>query len=444
MANVIFEIVLIIILIILTGILSMAELAVVSTKKAKLEKLLNEGHKSAQIIIDFAEDPNQFLSTVQIGITLIGILTGAYGGATLAEPLSQLIGPYIPYSGTISILVVVIVTTYLTLVIGEIVPKVIALNNPEKVSLKLAKSMAILSKVCRPISVVLAKSTDFVMTVGMKSTSESIVTEEEIELLIEEGREDGTIEKEEEDIIKRVFKLDDKKVESIMTPRNEIIWVNLEDDKRVNEIKIMESKRSIFPIASGELDDFIGVVQAKDILALLFSEEKFDINSIIKKPLVVSENLETLELLKEFKENKEYVHMALAVDEFGSVEGLITLNDLLEGIVGDIPGIDETDDPMATQRIDGTWLIDGRFQIDKFKELFDYEKEFPDEKEDQYTTIAGFILSLSGKIPNENEVYEWDRFRFEIIDIDGHQIDKILVTDLGPQEEETTEDVEND
>ena len=238
--------------------------------------------------------------------------------------------------------------------------------------------------------------------------------------------------------------MDDKKVESIMTPRNEIIWVNLEDDKRVNEIKIMESKRSIFPIASGELDDFIGVVQAKDILALLFSEEKFDINSIIKKPLVVSENLETLELLKEFKENKEYVHMALAVDEFGSVEGLITLNDLLEGIVGDIPGIDETDDPMATQRIDGTWLIDGRFQIDKFKELFDYEKEFPDEKEDQYTTIAGFILSLSGKIPNENEVYEWDRFRFEIIDIDGHQIDKILVTDLGPQEEETTEDVEND
>ena len=439
MANVIFEIVLIIILIILTGILSMAELAVVSTKKAKLEKLLNEGHKSAQIIIDFAEDPNQFLSTVQIGITLIGILTGAYGGATLAEPLSQLIGPYIPYSGTISILVVVIVT------IGEIVPKVIALNNPEKVSLKLAKSMAILSKVCRPISVVLAKSTDFVLwTVGMKSTSESIVTEEEIELLIEEGREDGTIEKEEEDIIKRVFKLDDKKVESIMTPRNEIIWVNLEDDKRVNEIKIMESKRSIFPIASGELDDFIGVVQAKDILALLFSEEKFDINSIIKKPLVVSENLETLELLKEFKENKEYVHMALAVDEFGSVEGLITLNDLLEGIVGDIPGIDETDDPMATQRIDGTWLIDGRFQIDKFKELFDYEKEFPDEKEDQYTTIAGFILSLSGKIPNENEVYEWDRFRFEIIDIDGHQIDKILVTDLGPQEEETAEDVEND
>ena len=182
---------------------------------------MHEGHKNAQIITEFAEDPNQFLSTVQIGITLIGILTGAYGEATLAEPLSQVIGPYISYSGTISILVVVIITTYLTLVIGEIVPKVIALNNPEKVSLKLAKSMVVLAKVCKPISAILAKSTDFVLwTIGMKNTSQSIVTEEEIELLIEEGREDGTIEKEE-DIIKRVFKLDDKKVESIMTSRNE-------------------------------------------------------------------------------------------------------------------------------------------------------------------------------------------------------------------------------
>ena len=168
-----------------------------------------------------------------------------------------------------------------------------------------------------------------------------------------------------------------------------------------------------------------------------------EIGTSIYMEVVVMYGCNIQETLKEFKENKEYVHMALAVDEFGSVEGLITLNDLLEGIVGDIPGIDETDDPMATQRLDGTWLIDGRFQIDKFKELFDYEKEFPYEKEDQYTTIAGFILSLSGKIPDEKEIYDWDRFHFEILDIDGHQIDKILVTDLGPQEEEKeTEEVE--
>ena len=226
-----------------------------------------------------------------------------------------------------------------------------------------------------------------------------LVTEEEIELMIKEGREDGTIEKEEEDIIKRVFKLDDQKVETIMTPRNEVIWIDLEDDREINKVKIIESRRSIFPIAHGELDDFIGVVQAKDILSAMFSGEKFDINKIVKEPLVVSEHMETLELLKEFKENQEYVHMSLVVDEFGSVEGLITLNDLLEGIVGDIPGIDEDDEPKAVQRDDGTWLIDGRYNIEEFKKLFDFNDTLPDEEEDNYTTLAGFILSISGTIP---------------------------------------------
>ncbi|MFM5881994.1 MULTISPECIES: hemolysin family protein [Methanobrevibacter] len=429
------KIVIIIILIILTGYLSMAELAVVSIRKAKMQKYLEDGNKNAQIVFDLLEDPNEFLSTVQIGISLIGVLTGAFGGITLAEPLAKIIY-FIPYSDMISVVLVVLVTTYLTLVIGEIVPKVIALNDPEKVSLKVAKSMVILSKISKPASFVLAKSSSFLLWVlRIENKNDEIVTEEEIELMIKEGREDGTIEKEEEDIIKRVFKLDDKKVESIMTPRNEIIWINLEDSRDINKIKIVESKRSIFPIAKGELDDFIGVVQAKDILSVMFSEEEFDINTIIKEPLVVSEHLETLELLKEFKENQGYVHMSLVIDEFGSVEGLITLNDLLEGIVGDIPGIDEEDEPEAIKREDGTWLIDGRYPIDKFKKLFKFEDPLPDEEEDNYTTLAGFILSISGTIPDEEDKYECGRFIFEIIDIDGHQIDKVLVTDLGPQED---------
>ncbi|SEK30842.1 putative hemolysin [Methanobrevibacter gottschalkii] len=429
------KIVIIIILIILTGYLSMAELAVVSIRKAKMQKYLEDGNKNAQIVFDLLEDPNEFLSTVQIGISLIGVLTGAFGGITLAEPLAKIIY-FIPYNDMISVVLVVLVTTYLTLVIGEIVPKVIALNDPEKVSLKVAKSMVILSKISKPASFVLAKSSSFLLWVlRIENKNDEIVTEEEIELMIKEGREDGTIEKEEEDIIKRVFKLDDKKVESIMTPRNEIIWINLEDSRDINKIKIVESKRSIFPIAKGELDDFIGVVQAKDILSVMFSEEEFDINTIIKEPLVVSEHLETLELLKEFKENQGYVHMSLVIDEFGSVEGLITLNDLLEGIVGDIPGIDEEDEPEAIKREDGTWLIDGRYPIDKFKKLFKFEDPLPDEEEDNYTTLAGFILSISGTIPDEEDKYECGRFIFEIIDIDGHQIDKVLVTDLGPQED---------
>jgi putative hemolysin len=427
----IFEIIIILILIILTGYLSMAELAVVSVRKSKMQKYLEEGNENAQIVFDLLEDPNEFLSTVQIGISLIGVLTGAFGGVTLAKPLSKLIS-FIPYNEPISVIIVVVVTTYLTLVIGEIVPKVIALNNPEKVSLKVAKSMVILSKISKPVSFILAKSSRFLLWIlRIENRNDDIVTEEEIELMIKEGIEDGTIEQEEEDIIKRVFKLDDQKVESIMTPRNEIIWIDLDDSKEINKVKIMESKRSIFPIAHGELDDFMGVVQAKDILSLMFSDINFDINEIIKESLVVSENLETLELLKEFKENQEYVHMALVVDEFGSVEGLITLNDLLEGIVGDIPGIDEDDEPKATVRDDGTWLIDGRFGIDNFKELFDIDESFPDEEEDGFTTIAGFILSISGTLPAINDKYQWKRFCFEIVDLDGHQIDKILVTDLG-------------
>ena len=268
----------------------MAELAVVSVRKAKLQKYLDEGNKNAQIIFELLEDPNEFLSTVQIGISLIGVLTGAFGGVTLSEPLSKLIS-FIPYNDLISLILVVVITTYLTLVIGEIVPKVIALNEPEKVSLKVAKSMVILSKISKPVSIILAKSSSFLLwLMRIENRHDTQVTEEEIELMIKEGRVDGNIEQEEEDIIKRVFKLDDEKVESIMTPRNEIIWIDLEDDKEINKVKIIESKRSIFPIASGELDDFIGVVQAKDILSLMFSEDNFDINKIVKEPLVVSEH----------------------------------------------------------------------------------------------------------------------------------------------------------
>ncbi|MBR3197512.1 MAG: HlyC/CorC family transporter, partial [Methanobrevibacter sp.] len=313
------KIIIILVLIIFTGYLSMAELAVVSIRRAKMQKYLEDGNQNAQIVFDLLEDPNEFLSTVQIGISLIGVLTGAFGGVTLAKPLAQYIS-FIPYAEPVSVAIVVIVTTYLTLVIGEIVPKVIALNDPERVSLKVAKSMVVLSKISKPVSFVLAKSSSFLLwLMRIENRTDDTVTEEEIKLMIEEGREDGTIEQEEEDIIKRVFKLDDQKVESIMTPRNEIIWIDLEDDRELNKVKIIESKRSIFPIASGELDDFIGVVQAKDILSAMFSGDEFDVHKIVKEPLVVSEHLETLELLKEFKENQGYVHMCLVVDEFGSV-----------------------------------------------------------------------------------------------------------------------------
>ncbi len=443
MYETIFYIILIIVLIIFNGYLSMAELAIVSCRKGKLQKLMNDGNKQAKIVLELLDDSNEFLSTIQIGITLIGILTGAFGGATLAEPLANLIGPSIPYIGIISLLIVVIVTTYFSLIIGELAPKRIGLNAPERVSLKVARSMMILTKICKPFAIFLSKSSDaFIKMLGIKSNVDNAVTEEEIEMMIEEGIAEGNIEQEEKDIIKRVFKLDDQKVDMIMTPRSEIVWIDLEDSDEENKAKIIESKRSIFPVATGELDDFIGVVQAKDILRELFKGEEADIEQIVRDPLVVPENLESLDLLKQFKENQEYVHMSLVVDEYGSLVGLITLNDLLEGIVGDIPGIDEDDDPTAIKRKDGKWIIDGRYQIDRFKELFEYEDEFPDEKEDNYSTVAGFILSQCGRIPEEGEEFELEQFCFEIIDMDGHQIDKILVSEIETQETSEEEDEE--
>lgn len=429
-ADIIFEIIIILLLIILNGILAMSELAIVSSRKIKLQKMVQEGHKGADIVIELINDPNQFLSTTQIGITLVGILSGAFGGATLSGPFSVYLSFLYPYNIAISMLIVVLIITYLTLVIGELVPKRVALNNPEKIAVKLANLMKIMSKVSGPLVTVLSKSTNFLLhIIGSEKPKESLVTEDEIKLLIEEGLEDGTIVEEEENIIKRVFSLDVQKVDMLMTPKPEIIWIDLEEGLEETKKKIIDSKRSIFPVAEGELDNVLGVVQAKDILSSIFSGENIDIKSYLKKPLIVPENLPSLDILKLFKENQEYVHIALVVDEYGSVEGLITLNDVLEGIVGDIPGIDEMHEPTATQRADGSWLIDSRFTIARFKELFDVE-EIPEEKKDNFTTLAGFILSYLNKIPETGEVFQWDNLSFEIVDMDGHHIDKVLVKEI--------------
>lgn len=434
------EIILIIILILFTGLLTMSEFAIVASRKITLQKMNNEGNKKASKVIDLIEEPNEFLSTIQIGITLIGIVTGAIGGNELSNPLGVILAPYLPYSHQISFLIVIGVTTYFTIVIGELVPKRIGLNKPEKMAIKTVGIINLLAKICRPIVNLLNKSTEFTLKViGSKPDEDNLVTEEAVEELIEEGIEDGTIEEEEKEIIKRVFRLDDQKVDMIMTPRNEMVWLNLEDNDEINKSKIIESERSIFPVSEGELDDFIGVVQAKDLLSNLYSHEelnlKKNIQKNIKKPLVVPENLLSIELLHEFKENKKHVHMVIIVDEFGSVVGLITLNDLLECIVGDIPGIDEEDAPRALERNDGSWLIDGRYSISEFKELFNIENELPEEVEDGFTTLAGFILSYSNKIPDMGEIFIWKNFSFEIVDMDGNHIDEILVTEISENNE---------
>ena len=424
---IILQTIIILILIVINGILVMGEIAIVSSRKSKLQEMVKDGEKHANTVINLIEDPNRFLSTSQIGITLIGILTGVLGGATLSEPLSQYLTFLGQYGNVVSMVLIVLIITYLSLVIGELVPKRVGMNNPEKISVSLARYMKLLSRICGPLVTILSKSTNFVLKIlGIEETKESVVTEEEIKIMIQEGIEDGTIEKEEEDIIKRVFRLDEQKVDMLMTPEKDIVWIDIEDDIAITKGKIIESERSIFPVAEGDLDNLLGVVQTKDLLSSIFKEEDLDIKRYLKEPLMVPENLPSLDILKLFKGNLKYVHIALVVDEYGSIEGLITLNDILEGIVGDIPGIDETDEPTVKERKDGSWLIDGGYSVDKFKDLFEVD-ELPDEKEDNYNTLAGFILSYLNKIPETGETFSWENFDFEIIDMDGRHIDKILV-----------------
>lgn len=444
----IIEIIIIIILILINGILTMAELAIISSRKYKLLKYEQDGYESARIAINLLEDSTNFLSTVQIGITASNIILGVVGGATLAGPLSKYLEPYIPFAYTISYIIIVLITTYFTLIVGEIAPKQIAINKPERIAIRFAKPMEELSRICAPIVKLLSDSTNVLLRIlGEKTSTKHEITAEEVNLLIEEGIEEGNIEKEEKDIIQRVFRLDAQKVDMIMTPRNEIVWLNLDDSDEENKAKIIESERSIFPVASGELDDFIGVVQAKDLLSSLFNGKKLDMKKELKNPLVVPDNLLSMELLSKFKKNKHYVHMALVVDEFGTVLGLITLNDLLEGIVGDIPGIDETDDPKAIELKDHSWLMDGRITIDRFKEIFDItDQELPNEEEDNFSTIAGFILGYLEKIPEQGETFIWDKFCFEILGLDGNQIDKILIKIIEPEEsdEDSNENEEDE
>jgi putative hemolysin len=434
--------ILLVILILITGLLSLLELAIATSRKVKLQKMKNDGDKRAQIVIELMDNPNGYLSSMQLGISLIGLLIGVIIGSKIYDPFEEVIqnlGYTIPpFADTLLMLLIVAITTYFTMIIGELVPKRIALNKPEKNAVRFAKFAKILVKISNPLVIILSKSTDLVLKIiGVDKVERDLFAEDEIKLLIKEGIKEGTIEEEEEAIVKRVFRLDEEKVNMLMTPKKDIIWIDLEEEYNDLKKTIIESERSIFPVARDDIDNVLGVIQAKDVLGFLLSEEDVNMESFlkeveshIKKPLIVPENVSVLSILNILKENKKHVHMVLVVDEYGNVEGLITLNDILEGIVGDIPGIDETDEPKITKRDDGSWLVDGGFGIDNFKEFFKIEEEMPEEDEDEYTTIAGFILSYLERLPEVGETFNWENFKFEVIDMDGHIIDKILIINI--------------
>lgn len=430
MSSLTFEILVIFLLILLNGIFAMSEMAVVSARKVRLQQLGNQGNLNARKALALADSPNQFLSTVQIGITLISTLAGVFGGATLAEklvvPLEQIPIPLVEAnSKTIALFIVVLSITYLSLVFGELVPKRLALNNPEQIAAGVASLMRFLAKFAAPAVHLLSYSTEMVLRVlNVEQPREPEITEEEIKILIEQGTEAGTFEAAEQEMLNRVLRLGDRRCSALMTPRPEIVWVDLDHSAEVNRRIISDSTHTRFPVCEGDLDNVLGIIQVNDLLARCLTGQPFDLTATLKRPLYVPESTPGLRVLELFKQSG--THIALVVDEYGVIQGLVTLNDILEEIVGDIPSIDEMDEPQAVQREDGSWLVDGMLSIEEFFDLFNIT-ELPGEQRANYHTLAGFTIAHLGRIPKAADHFEWRGIRFEVMDMDGNRVDKVLV-----------------
>jgi len=422
------EVLIIALLIVANGIFAMSEMAVITSRKSRLEDWVKKGHSRAKVALELADSPNRFLSSVQIGITLVGILAGAFAGRSVAGWMADLLAP-LPgvgaYNHEIGLGLVVLAITYFSLVIGELVPKRLAMRHPEAIASWLAVPLRLFSRICAPMVHLLSFSTDLVCRLfGKAQVAEPPVTEEEIKTLVQQGTEAGIFEEEAEELVGAVLRLGDKNARSLMTPRTQIAWLDLNSDMEQIRKKIFESGHSRFPVAAGSLDQVTGVVQAKDLLAHLLAGKAIDLPASIQQPLFVPRTITALELLESFKNSNK--HIALVVDEYGGIEGLLTHHDILEAIAGDIPIGERPSDPKAIQRHDGSWLLDGMLSVEEFKEIFHVET-LPGEQRDAYQTLGGFVFNQMGRVPAVTESFEWRGLRFEIVDMDGKRIDKVLV-----------------
>jgi putative hemolysin len=426
------EILILILLILTNGFFSLSEMAIVSARRARLQQRAEEGSKGARTALTLASQPTRFLSTVQTGITLIGILSGAFGGATIAEWLAAYFARYPalqPYSEAIGVGIVVTLVTYLSLVIGELVPKRLALNNPEAIAASVAPLMEFVAKIARPVVSLLSASTEMlVRLLRIKPTSEPAITEEEVKILIEQGRETGVFEDVEQEIVERVFRLSDRTVNSLMTHRSEMAWLDVEDPLEDNLKKIIATGHSNLVVCKGDFDKVIGILRSKDLLREYVARGTISIPDSLPMPPFVPEGMKALELVARLRHNKSPV--ALVVDEYGTIDGMVTLTDVLEAIVGDISALDEEGEPAVTKREDGSWLVDGMMPVDELQMLLDLD-ELPEDSGD-YDTVGGLFMAQLGRVPAVGDIFEWNNLRFEVVDMDGHRVDKVLITPLKP------------
>lgn len=423
------EILFIFILLLANGVFAMAEIAIVSSRKARLKALAGEGSTKAQAALALAQEPTRFLSTVQIGITLVGILAGAFGGATLSEKLAVWFAQFPafePYSKFLAILIVVGAITYFSLIIGELAPKRIALTNPEARAMLLAKPMTFLSRLASPFVWFLTVSTNVILKAfGLGKDVEAPPSEEEISHMIEQGTTAGVFHKAERAMVEGVLRLDELPVTEIMTRRTKIVWLNITDSDEVNWRKIVASGHSHFPVYEGTRDHVIGMVSVKSLWANAAAGVANELRHHLVKPLFVPSSITAVQLLETFKKSGK--HLGLVTDEFGSIQGLVSLIDVMEAIVGDLPQPGDRRLPDAVQREDGSWLVDGTMQIDDFKRRFDVGA-LPREESESFETLGGLVVDRFGHIPVLGEHFVWNGWRFEIVDMDRYRVDKVLLS----------------
>lgn len=437
------ELLIIFLLVLLNGLFSMSEIALVSSRKSKLHAEAKKGNIKAQAAYELASSPNRFLSTVQIGITLIGILTGVYSGDTLTEQLAGLISeiPYpffSEYSKPLAVGGVVLLITYLSLVFGELVPKRIGLSNPEAIAGSVARPMNVLSWLTTPFIVLLGVSSDLVMKLlGVKQAAHS-VTEEEVKSLIQEGTSGGVFEEIEQELVENVFQLGDRKISSLMTNRQEIVWLDAEDDVETNKARIFESKHSIYPVCKGTIDNIQGLIYSKDLMGQDLDAVLEDVSPLIREPLYVPESNKAYQVLEKFKEHR--VYYGIIVDEYGGVVGIATLHDIMDALVGDISEV-EGEEYRIVPREDGkSYLVDAQLPFDEFIAYFSIQLSEYDKKEfTSFNTIGGFVLYQLEEIPVTGQSFEWNTFLFEVVDMDKSRIDKLLISKTSHTKSHTDE-----
>jgi putative hemolysin len=422
------EVILLFSLIVINGVLAMSEVALLTSKRAKLSAMASRGKKSAEVAIRISEDPTQFLSTIQIGITSIGLLSGIVGESIFAKPLAiwlQSVGFPDGIADVSATVFVVLIVTFIAITVGELVPKRIGQSNPEQIATVIATPMLILSKVTKPFVVILTVTTNTLLRLfGIGKHKEATVTEDEIEAILDEGSVAGLIEDQERELVKNVFRLDDRKLGSLMVPRSEIVFVDINDPEAESFNQIAQSVRSRIPVCDGGLDSIIGVLTAKTALSTVARGEKLSLQENLDPPLYVPETLTGMDLLEQFKQSR--THIAFVVDEYGGLEGLVTIQDIFDTLIGEIVTEgEEATDPV--QRDDGSWLFEGDTSIPEIKDCLAID-ELPEQDKGRYHTVSGLILLLLGKMPVAGDSVVLADWKLEVVDMDGRRIDKILAT----------------